>query len=70
LQGQDLKTRIVSVRLSPEEIDADTSLSALKEVLDASGQGTRRRKMAQLDASASTQICQDGSLWARHEYTA
>jgi ABC-type transporter Mla subunit MlaD len=42
LQGQDLKTRIVSVRLSPEEIDADTLLSALKEVLDASPQDRER----------------------------
>ena len=71
LQGQDLKTRIVSVRLSPEEIDADTLLSALKEVLDASPQDRERvaekwRNWMQV----SSQICQDGSLWARHEYTA
>jgi len=42
LQGQDLKTRIVSVRLAPEEVDVDTLLSALNEVLYASPQDKER----------------------------
>ena len=42
LQGQDLKTRIVSVRSAPEEIDAETLLSALKEVLYAPPQDKER----------------------------
>jgi ABC-type transporter Mla subunit MlaD len=41
LQGQDLKTRIVSVRFDPE-IDADTLLSALKEILYASAEDKER----------------------------
>lgn len=42
LQGQDLKTRVVSGRLGSEEIDGDLLLCALTEVLYASPQDRER----------------------------
>jgi len=42
LEGQDLKRRIVSVRLAREEVDGDTLFSALNELLYAPPQDKER----------------------------